>query len=177
LRRGFESAVWGLTWYQVAALAIVMSVGVAAMVASRAAFAALWARYPRGLSVAGSLLLLHGLALVLLALAAQRGIGPEISPDEVFGATSWLAAAVVVLATVYLCWASLAERLLTLGQACGAVLVSAAFGTAWVTMLRAAGVQLSAMPATEAIWLLSPALLPLAAGVLSPWSFSRVRHT
>jgi hypothetical protein len=67
--------------------------------------------------------------------------------------------------------------LLTLGHACGAVLVSAAFGAAWLTMLRAAGVSLAGMPAADAAWRLSPALLPLMASVVAPWSLSRIRHT
>jgi hypothetical protein len=70
-----------------------------------------------------------------------------------------------------------AERLLTLRWAFGLVLVSAAFGAAWVTMLRAAGVQLVAMPTMNALWVLSPALLPLTASVLAPWSLNRMRHT
>ena len=82
-----------------------------------------------------------------------------------------------MLATVYLFWAAFAERLLTLRSACGAVLVSAAFGAAWLTVLRAAGVQLAGMPAMDAVWMLSPALLPLMASVLAPWSLSRIRHT
>ena len=75
-------------------------------------------------------------------------------------------------------WIVLAERLLTLRQAFGAILVAAAFGAAWVTVLTAAGVQLSTMPATNADQLLMwPTLLPLMASVLAPWSLSRARHT
>jgi hypothetical protein len=29
----------------------------------------------------------------------------------------------------------------------------------------------------DVAWMLSPALLPLMASVLAPWSFSRIRHT
>jgi hypothetical protein len=65
---------------------------------------------------------------------------------------------------------------MTLRSACGAVLVSAAFGAAWVTLLRAAGVQLAGMPTTDAVWMLSPALLPPMVSVLAPWSPSRIRH-
>ena len=81
-----------------------------------------------------------------------------------------------MLATVYVSWRAFAERLLTLRAACGAVLVSAAFGAAWVTVLRAAGVRLAGIPPTDAVWMLSPALLPLMASVLAPWSLSRIRH-
>ena len=147
------------------------------MVASLAALAALWARYPRRLNIAGLLFLLYGLALVLLALAGQRWNGLEILLGAILRATSWVAASAIVLATGYLFWRAFAERLLTLRQACGAVLVSAAFGAAWLTLLRAAGVSLAGMPATDAVWMLSPALLPLMASVLAPWSLSRIRHT
>ena len=144
---------------------------------SRAAIWALRARYPRRVTIAGSLLLLYGLALVLLALAGQRGYGFESLKDTLMRATSWIAAAAIVLATAYLLWRALAERLLTLRLACGAVLVSAAFAAAWVTVLRAAGVQLAGMPTTDAVWMLSPVLLPLTVSALAPWSLSRVRHT
>jgi hypothetical protein len=33
------------------------------------------------------------------------------------------------------------------------------------------------MPATDAFWMLSPAVLPLMASVAAPWSLSRIRHT
>ena len=69
------------------------------------------------------------------------------------------------------------QALLTPPQAGVAVLLSAGFGAAWVTVLGAAGVPLRAMSAEDAAWILSPALLPLMAGVLAPWSLSRVRHT
>jgi len=45
-----------------------------------------------------------------------------------------------------------------------------------VTVLRAAGVQLGGLPAMDAVWTLSPALLCLMASALAPWSLSRIRH-
>ena len=113
-QRAIEGAVGALTGYEQLALAVVASIGVALMVASLAAFAALRARYPRRLNIAGWLLLLYGLVLVLLALAGQRGIGLEFLLDALFGATRWIAAPAIVLATVYLFWRAFAERLLTL---------------------------------------------------------------
>ena len=121
--------------------------------------------------------LLYGLALVLLALG-QRWNGVEIIPlGAILRATSWVAAAAIVFATAYVAWRSFAERLLTLRSARGAVLVSAAFGAAGLTLLRAAGVSPAGMPAADAVWMLSPALLPLMVSVLAPWSLSRIRHT
>ena len=131
---------------QQVALAVVAVIGVTVMVASRAAFAALAARYPRRLGIAGWLLLLHGVVLVPLVLTGYRGVGSvfvwEFLLDALVWVTRWIDAPAIVLATVYLSWRAFAERLLTLRAACGAILVSAAFGAAWVTMLRAAGVQL-----------------------------------
>ena len=83
----------------------------------------------------------------------------------------------MTLATALLLWRALAEQILTLRQACGAVLMSAAFGVAWITVLQAAGIQLSGRPALDAAWMLSPALLMLMGTVLAPWSLSRVRHS
>jgi len=166
-----EDAVQTLTDYQQVALAVVASIGVAVMIALIAAIMALAARYPRPLNIATSLYLLSwGLVLVLLALAGRRGIG------LLFGPTRFIDAPAIVLATVYLSWRVFSERLLTLRSACGAVLVSAAFGAAWITVLRAAGVQLAGAPTMDAVWMLSPALLPLIASFLAPWSLSRIRH-
>jgi hypothetical protein len=180
-QRAIESALGALTAEQQVALAVVAFIGVAVMVASFAAWVALAARYPRRVGHVGWLLLLHGLVLVPLVLTGYRGVGSvvlwEFLLDALVWITRWIDAPAIVLATVYVSWRAFAERLLTLRSACGAVLVSAAFGAAWLTMLRAAGVQLAAMPATDAFWMLSPALLPLTASVLAPWSLSRVRHT
>ena len=176
-RSAITVAVTALAGYEQLALAVVAIVGVVVWVASWAALGALWTRYPRRLNIAASLLLLYGLALVLLALAAWRGIGPEIPLGAILGATSWTAAAVIVFATAYLAWCTLAERLLTVRQAWGVVVLSTAFAAAWLTALRAAGLSVADMPAAEAVRMLSPAMLTLTVSVLAPWSYSRIRHT
>src|SRR5690606_28280702 len=112
LRRNFTDALTGLPAYRLVALALVTFIVVTIVIAARAAFTALRARYPRRVHVAGSVLLLHGLALVLLTLATRSGLGLEALTGAVFRATPWLAATAVVLATVGLYWTSLAERLL-----------------------------------------------------------------
>ena len=176
--RAIEGGVGAMSTNELLALAFVTVIVVAVMVASRAALVALRTRYPRRVTLAGSLLLLYGLVLVLRAPDGQGGNGWDVLfMDALFGATPWIAAAAIALATVYLFWRSLAERLLTLRSACGALLVTAAFGAAWVTVLRATGVQFAEMPTTEAVGMLSPILLALMAIVLAPWSLSRVRHT
>ena len=172
LRSVINDAIAALTVYEQLSLVVVAAVGVVIWVAAFAVLGAL----SRRVNIAGSLLLLFGLALALLALAGQRGIGPEIPLGAILRATSWVAASAIVLATGYLLWRGFAEQLLTLRHACGAVLVSAAFGAAWLTVLRAAGVSLAGMPTTNYVWMLSPALLPLMASVLAPWSLSRIRH-
>jgi hypothetical protein len=180
LRQAIQGAVEGLTGFQLAALAIVASIGVAIMVAFRAALVALRARYPRHVNVAGSLLLLHVFVLVLLMLAEQSGIASTFvlyAAQDLTNRVIAVVGAANVLATAYLLWRVLAERLLTLRQACGATLASAAFGAAWVTVLTAAGAPLAVKPMTDAAPLLSPVLLPLMAAVLATWSLSRVRHT
>ena len=169
-------AVGALTRDQQVALAVVASIGLPVWVASWAALGALWTRYPRRLNIAGSLLLLYGAALVLLTRAAPRWNGLGIPLGAIFRATSWVAAAAIVLVTAYLAWRTFAERLLTLGQAWGVVLLSAIFAAAWLTMLRAAGLSLTERPAADALQMLLPALLPLTISVLAPWSYSRVRH-
>jgi len=176
-----ELAVASLTVYQLAALAVVVSIGATVMVASLASIAALAARYPRGVGIVGWLLLLHGAVLIPLVLNGYRGVGSqalwEFFVNALAWMTRWIDAPAIVFATVYVSERVLAERLLTMRSACGAVLISAAFGAAWVTMLRAAGVQLADTSPTYAFWMLSPVLLPLMASALAPWSLSRVRHT
>jgi len=123
------------------------------------------------------LLVLYGLALALLALAGQRGIGPEIPLGVILRATSWVAASAIVLSTAYLFWSVVAERLLTVRQVSGVVVLSTAVAAAWLTVLRAAGLSLTDMSVTAAAWSLSPVLLLLMVSALAPWSLSRIRHT
>jgi hypothetical protein len=177
-RRAIGNAIGGQTWYAYAAQAVVTSIAVALMVALRAAFTVLRARYSRRVNMTVSLLLLYGLALVLLLVNVERGYG--FRPETMLGvlkATRWIAAAAIGLATVYLFSRAFAERALTPVHACVGVLVSAIFAAAWVTMLRAAGVQLSGLSTSGTFWMLSPALLPLIASALAPWSLNRIRHT
>jgi hypothetical protein len=174
VQRALQGAVGALTHYELFALAVAGFIGVAVMVASRAALVALWTCYPRRLSIAGSLLLLYGGVLVLPTLAGQGWNVPLVA---ILRRTSWVAASAILCATVYLAWRTFAERLLTLRQAWAAVLLSVAFGAAWLTLLRATGLTLTGMPAADAAWMLSPALVPLMVYVLAPWSYSRVRHT
>jgi hypothetical protein len=178
-----EGAVGDLTGYQQVTLAFVVSIGFIVMVVLHAAFKALVARERRrlGVIIAGWLLLLHGLVFVPLVLTGYRGVGSQAMWEFLVGAlvwmTRWIDTPAMVFATVYVIWSAFAERLLTLRSACGVVVISAAFGAAWLTTLRAAGVQLTEISPMTAAWMLSPALLPLMASVLAPWSLGRIRHT
>ena len=174
-RSVLNDAVAALTGYEQLSLVVVAVAGVVIWVAAFAVLGALWTRYPRPLNKGASLLLLYGLALALLALAARRGIGPEIPLGAILRATSWVAVSAIVLATAYIFWSVLAERLLTVRHASVVVFLSTAFAAAWLTVLRAAGLSPADMPAAAAVWMLAPALLTLTVSVLAPWSYSRIR--
>jgi hypothetical protein len=174
-RSALDAAIAALTRYEQLALAVVAAVGVAVWVASWAAIGALRTRYRRRINIAVCLLLLYGVAFVWLAVGVR--VDPETASqfhlDVVYGAMRWIAAAAIVFTTVYVFWSGFAEHLLTIRYASGAVAISAAFGAAWLIALRIAGLQPAGM---NAVSMLSPALLPLLASVLAPWSLSRVRH-
>ena len=175
--RAIKGAVAALTGYEQLSLVVVAAVGVVIWVAAFAVLGALRTRYSRRVNIAASSLLLSGLALALLALAERNGIVSPFVFDALFAAARWIFFAAMVFTTVYVFWSGFAERALTIRYASGALAISAAFGAAWLTVLHIAGVQLAGMSAMNAIWILSPALLPLTIGVLAPWSYSRVRHT
>ncbi len=171
------TAVAALTGYEQLALVVVATVGIVTWVAALAVLRALRTRYSRRVNIAAASLLLSGLALALLAGAERNGIVPPFVFDALFGAARWIFFGAMVFTTVYVVWSGFAERVLSIRYASGAVAISAAFGAAWVTMLQIAGVQLAGMSAMNALSVVSPALLPLMASVLAPWSLNRIRHT
>jgi hypothetical protein len=165
-RQKIGDAFGGLSGYALAVPAVVMSVAVAFLVASLAAFTALRARYPRRLLIAGSLLLLSVLALVLLVWAGERGIAPEFLLFAILRATGWIALVAMAITTIYLIWSGFADRALTVRYACGALAIAVAAGVT----------RLAGMPAdfADLLWLVLPIL---TVGFLAPWSLNRVRHT
>ena len=177
-RSVITDAFAALSGYEQLALAIVAAVGVVIAVAAFAVFGALRIRYSRRASIATFLLLLYGVAFVWLAVGVR--MDPETASqfhlDVVYGAMRWIATAAMVITTVYVFWSGFAEHVLTIRYASGAVAISAAFGAAWLTALHIAGVQLAGMSATNAISVVSPALMPLMASILAPWSLCRIRH-
>ena len=178
-RSVITEAFAALTGYEQLALAVVAAVGVVVWVASWAALGALRTRYRRRITIAVCLLLLYGVFLVWFGVAVS--VDPETTSrlhlDVVLRAMRWIAAAATVSTTVYVFWSGFAEHVLTIRFASGAVAISAAFGAAWLTALHIAGVQLAGMSAMNALSVVSPALLPLMAAGLAPWSYSRIRHT
>ena len=172
-------AVAALPWYEQLSLVVVVAVGVVIWVAALAVFGALRTRYSRRVSIASFLLVLYGLAFAWLAVGIR--VDPETASqfhlDVVYQAMRWIATAAMATTTVYVFWSGFSERVLTVRYAGGAVATSAAFGAAWLTVLHMAGVQPAGLSAMNAISAVSPALLPLLASVLAPWSLSRIRHT
>jgi hypothetical protein len=175
-RDAIGQAIEALTGSGQVALAFAAAIAIALMVAALAVFNALRARYSRRVIVAASVLLFYGFALVVLTWAFRRGIGSEFL-GTILAVTRWIATAAMVTAIVYLFWKTFAERVLTVGYACGALAISLVFGAAWVILLQGAGVQLAGMPASSAVSMLWPLLLPLMFSVLAPWSLSRLRHS
>jgi hypothetical protein len=211
--RVIQAGIESMRAHELLALAFVAFIAVAVMVAVRASFAAQCAHPPRRLNTVSSTLLgprrfetvyaallAYGVIVLLLLMArrgselqmlagtlsAQRWIEFQMAVDALLRAMNWAFVAALLLVTLYLLWTSLAERLLTTRSAAAALLVWAAFAMAWVTVVRAvgvqdvlrelAGVQLAGMPATDVLWMLLPMLLPPFAGTLALWSLSRARH-
>ena len=166
LRHKIENTFAGQTGYTHAAQALLASIVVAGMVAWQSAREALRARYPRRLLVVQWLPAVWGLAIILLTLAIRKGFGPVPLVGEIVRASFWIFGAVMLLATIYFLWSGFAERVLTIRYACGALVVSAAFGVAW----RAG------MPVGDVVGILWLALGILMVGVLAPWALNRIRH-
>ena len=87
-----KGAVAALTGYEQLALVVVAAVGVVIWVAAFAVLGALRTRYSRRVNIAGSSLLLSGLALALLALAERSGIVSPFVLDAIFAAARWIVA-------------------------------------------------------------------------------------
>jgi hypothetical protein len=174
--RAMTGAVAALTGYEQLGLAIVTAAGIVIWVAAFAVLGALWTRNSRRMNIAASSLLLFGLALALLALAERNEIVPSFAVDAIFAAARWIFVTAIVFTTVYVCWSGFAERVLTARYVCVALVLSAVFGAAWLTMLHAADVQFTRVPATNFDAVLWPVLLLPLISVLAPWSLNRIRH-
>jgi len=176
-RQNLTASVARLAGHQFAIPAILVSLAVALMVASRAAITALRARYTRRVNIAGALLLGYVLALALLVVAVAAEWAPDFLLRKVLMTTRWIVAGALAIGTAWLCWRLLEERLFSPRQAWITGLLLAAFGVTWVMLLRKAGMSANELDAAEALWMLCPVFLPLTFIVLAPWSLSRIRHT
>lgn len=176
IRREIAGSVASIPGYALAAQAVIACVAVGVMIALFATFAAVKARYPRRLLIAGSLLLLHGFLLVLLVLAVQSGKIPATLVSTVFETTALAFLAAIVLVTIYLSWTGFRERALTPAYAGGVIAISAVVAAAWFALAHASGASIAAMSAGDAAMFFWPLLLPPMVGVLAPWAFSRIRH-
>jgi hypothetical protein len=176
--RGITGAFAALTGYEQLALVVVTAVGVVVWASAIAVLRTLWTRYSRRATIAAIVLVLYGLVFVWLAVGvrADPETASQFHLDVVYEAMRWSAIAAMVFTTAYVFWSGFAERVLTIRYAGGAVAISAAFGAAWLTVLHIAGVQLAGMSAMTAISVVSPALVPLMASVVAPWSLNRIRH-
>ena len=58
--------------------------------------------------------MLHGLALILLALAEKKGIASSFLVGTVFAVTGWTLVVANLVRTIYLFWSGFAERALTI---------------------------------------------------------------
>jgi hypothetical protein len=81
----------------------------------------------------------------------------------ILAAASWIFLAAIVLTMVYVFWSGFAASVLTIRYASGAVAISAAFGSTWLTVLQG-------MPPTNAVSMLCAMLLPL---LVSVWRLGR----
>ena len=172
-------AIAALTVYEQLSLVVLVTVGVAILVAALAVLGALRTRYARRVNIATWSLLFFGLALALVAQGQREGIVSPFVFSAVLAVARWISfagLAALLLATVYVFWSAFTERLLTIGYASGTAAISVAFGAAWLTVLHMTGVQLAGTSAIASVSILSPAMLPLIFGVLAPWSLSRIRH-
>lgn len=167
----------GHTGYALAAMAVVMCVGIATIVAWQAAREALKVRYPRGVLIAQWSPAAWGLTIGLLGLAGTFGILPHAVAQAGVMAAMGIAMVVLIAAPIYFLWSSFADGVLSVRYAGGALAILAAFGLAYGSLLRAVGEPHDGFHWTALLMMSWPVLLVLLSGALVPWSLGRVRHT
>jgi hypothetical protein len=166
IRQKFTVDFGSLPQYAFAGMAVVASIAVASVIAWQASREALRARNPVAVIVVQWLPTVWGLVSVILAVAHRAGALPVEAVRAYFSVSFMIAAAALVLATIYITWRGIAQGALTVRHGGIALAVAAVFGLAWRF----------GMPATDAstiLWMTMPTLM---VGVLAPWALSRVRH-
>jgi hypothetical protein len=162
-RSDLKRTFFGPTEHGYVVQAVSISLFIVFLVAARAAFTALRARYPRQLLVGVSLFSFCIFSTALLSLAKQKGIAAESLVNAISSATVWIAVIALTISTLYLFWSGIRERTLSASYACGAFVLVVASG-------------LASPPAPSLVEVSVTWMLPLAALVLAPWSLSRIRH-
>jgi hypothetical protein len=175
-RDALEAALVSMSGLQLSALAILVFGVIVLLVTLRASLEALFARYRRRMIVAAAGILLYGFVFALSLLIAKRETELIALADAMFTVTSLIAAAATVLATTYLSRRTVVERLLTPGQTAGAILISMLFASAWATLAYTGGMRFADLSLAGIMLASLPAVLPLFAAALAPWSLSRIRH-
>jgi hypothetical protein len=163
-RSDVQSAFFGEpTGVEYATQAVAISLFIVFVVAARAAFTALRARYPRHLAAGVSLVMFCIFSTALLSVASQKGVVAESLVSAISSAIAWIAPIALTSWTLYLFWSGFRERALTVSYACGALVLVTASG-------------LASPPGPGLVEISVTWLLPLAVLVLAPWSLSRIRH-
>lgn len=167
----------GQTGLVLMAQAVLVSIGIAAIVAWQAAREALKVRYPRRVLVAQWSPAVWGLTVALLAFAVNVDVLPDSVSRAGIMAAMGIATLVLAAAPIYLLWRGVAERALTARYAGGALVILAIFVVAYGTLLRAVGEPHAGIHWTAALLLTWPVLLLLLGAAIAPWALGRVRHT
>jgi hypothetical protein len=177
VRGRISNAFTGHSGWVYAALAAIMSIGVAGLVAWQSAREALRVRYPRRVLVVQWLPAAWGVVVGLAALAGEAGVLPELVARSMVMAAMALATAAILLTTIYLVWRNIAERVLTTPYVVGAVVILSAFLAGYATWLGATGAPEDGAHWTFLALLSWPVLLLMMGGAIAPWALGRVRHT
>lgn len=159
----FFGAMTGFTCF---ALAVLVSILVASIVTWSAAREALRVRFPRFQRLLAVLMPGWGISVILLALGKRMEILSETVVRTAIVSTIWISGIALVAVSIYLLWRSIAERAFTVGYACCAIALAAAFALAWRV----------AIPVGDIVAILWFASMILAVIVVAPWALGRVRH-
>jgi hypothetical protein len=164
------------TGYEYLLLPLLLMVGVALMIATRATFTALHGRYRRIVNGVVFGVLLFALAFVLAFPLVNIGLLSKDLVETSLRAIGWAAAAALLLAIFYLLRSGFAERALTSRYVVGAFAIAVAFGATWLAAMRIEGAPIIGMSATNYVAVSSLTLLPFALFILATWSLNRLRH-
>jgi hypothetical protein len=175
--RAFHGAVARVSGFRLLAVLFALLMLSGLCVAAMSVLGVLWVRYSGRVNRLALVMLLFILMVVALGLASKSGSTLAMRAGiAVANTAGWVFAGTVIFVTARLLWRGIADRLLNGRYVCGAVLITAAFVAAWMTILGKQVARLGELPAAATAFLLALLLLPLLASVLTPWAYSRIRH-